>query len=339
VQRGSNLNVLVTGGAGFVGSHVCKTLAASGFLPICLDNLSRGHRASVRWGPLEIGDIADEQFVQSVLRQYQPAAIMHLAAYTNVGESVQQPLLYYQNNIAGTVSLLKATIDFKPVPFVFSSTCAIYGLPETLPLTEDHTQRPISPYGFSKFAVEQLLANIGVTHLLPWIALRYFNAAGSDPGLEVGEQHHPETHLIPLVLEAALRGAPVDIFGTDYETPDGTCIRDYVHVMDIAEAHVRALNYLLNGGSSCALNLANSRGHSVKEVIACAEQVCNRAIAIKPLPRRQGDAPVMVGSADRARIMLGWVPSRSSLEVQIRDAWRWRCSLNRGVVSQRHDAG
>jgi UDP-arabinose 4-epimerase len=320
------LDILVTGGAGFIGSHVCKALAASGFLPVSFDNLSRGHRGAVKWGPLEIGDIADEQRVRSVLQQYRPAAIMHFAAYANMGESTRKPLLYYQINVGGTATLLKSTIDVGPVPFVFSSTCGIYGLPDALPITEEHAQRPINPYGFSKFVGERILADVGVTHRLPWIALRYFNASGSDPDLEIGERHIPETHLIPLVLEAAIRDVPVDVFGTDYETPDGTCIRDYVHVLDIADAHVLALKYLLTGGDSCALNLANSRGYSVKEVIAAAERVCGRTIAIKPRPRRQGDAPVLIGSAHRARTMLGWVPSRSSLDVQISDAWRW-CRL------------
>jgi UDP-glucose-4-epimerase GalE len=260
-----HLNILVTGGAGFIGSHACKALAKSGFHPITYDNLSRGHREAVKWGPLEVGDVADSGRLHAVLEQHQPAAVMHFAAYAYVGESVENPLLYYRNNVAGSAALLQAVIEYKPLPFVFSSTCATYGIPDKIPITEDHPQRPINPYGFSKLVVERMLADIAVSHQLPWVALRYFNAAGSDPENEIGEMHDPETHLIPLVLEAARSGLPVQIFGTDYDTPDGTCIRDYVHVTDIADAHVRALNHLLAAGESCAINLSNARGYSVKE--------------------------------------------------------------------------
>lgn len=319
----------MTGGAGFIGSHACKVLARSGHEPVVYDNLSRGHREAVRFGPLEVGDTGDKARVLEVLEKHRPAAVMHFAAFAYVGESVQQPLMYYGNNVGGSAGLLEAVTEFGPLPFVFSSTCATYGVPERVPIDEDHPQRPINPYGQSKLFVERMLADLGVSHKLPWVALRYFNAAGSDPDGEIGEQHDPETHLIPLVLEAARGGAPIQIFGTDYDTPDGTCIRDYVHVMDLADAHLRAIEYLLAGGASRAFNLANARGYSVKEVIAAAERVCGRSIPVKLGARRPGDPPALVGSAEQARTMLGWTPSRSALETQIADAWTWFRSRNK----------
>jgi UDP-arabinose 4-epimerase len=321
--KGSNLKILVTGGAGFIGSHACKALAKNGYLPVAYDNLSRGHREAVQWGPLEVGDIADTARVRAVLEHHKPLAVMHFAAYAYVQESVENPLLYYRNNVAGSLALLQAVIDYKPLPFVFSSTSATYGAPEVIPITEDHPQRPTNPYGFSKLVTEHMLADLSRAYQLPWISLRYFNAAGSDPDKLIGEVHDPETHLIPLVLAAAHSGIPVQVFGTDYATPDGTCVRDYVHVMDIADAHVRALSYLLAGGKNCALNLANARGYSVKEVIATAERICNRPIAVTFAARRPGDLPMLVGSALFAGKMLGWKPHRSELALQIEDAWNW----------------
>jgi UDP-arabinose 4-epimerase len=317
------LNILVTGGAGFIGSHVCKVLARRRLVPVVYDNLSRGHRSAVKWGPLEVGEIADTQRLREVLDKYQPAAVMHFAAYINVGESVQKPVLYYYNNVAATASLLQTLIDYKPVPFVFSSTAAVYGMPEKVPIPEEHPLRPINPYGWSKLFVETMLADAGRAHKLPWIALRYFNAAGSDPDGEIGEQHDPETHLIPLVIKAALGKTAIQVFGTDYETTDGTCIRDYIHVMDIADAHVRALDHLLSGGESCALNLANAQGFSVKEVISVAERVCGRQIRVQTTARRPGDPAVLIGAADRAHSLLRWKPARSDLGLQIADAWNW----------------
>jgi UDP-glucose-4-epimerase GalE len=322
------LNILVTGGAGFIGSHACKALAKSGYLPVTYDNLCRGHREVVKWGPLEVGDIADTGRVRAVLERYQPAAVMHFAAYAYAGESVEKPLLYYRNNVGGSAALLQALIDFRPLPFVFSSTCATYGLPESIPITEDHPQRPINPYGFSKLVVERMLVELGMASQLPWVALRYFNAAGSDPEIEIGENHDPETHLIPLVLRAARSGVPVQVFGTDYNTPDGTCIRDYVHVTDIADAHVRALKHLLAAGKSSAFNLANARGYSVKEVIETAERICNRTVPVNIAARRHGDPPMLVGSAEWAWEVLGWRPDRSGLDVQIEDAWNWLMARN-----------
>ena len=323
------MNILVTGGAGYIGSHTSKALAKLGHIPVTYDNLSRGHRDAVKFGPLEVGDIADSARVLEVLERYQPAAVMHFAALAYVGESVEKPLFYYNNNVTGSIGLLKAVTEFGPIPFVFSSTCATYGLPNRLPISEDHPQRPINPYGFSKFIVERMLADLEVSHRLRWVALRYFNAAGCDPDGEIGEVHDPETHLIPLVLEAARGGTPIHIFGTDYNTPDGTCIRDYVHVMDIADAHVRAMDFLFKGGSSGAFNLANATGYSVKQVIDAAERICGRTIRIKAAARRAGDPPTLIGSSSRARATLGWSPTRSELDQQIADAWQWLHTRNR----------
>jgi UDP-glucose-4-epimerase GalE len=319
----NQLNILVTGGAGYVGSHACKTLAAKGYVPITYDNLSRGNAWAVKWGPLEKGDIIDVQKVRAVLEKYRPTALMHFAAYAYVGESVEQPLLYYENNFAGTAVLLRTAVDYQCIPVVFSSSCAIYGVPERVPIAEDHPQCPINPYGYSKLFVERMLADLNIACGLPWIGLRYFNAAGADPDGEIGEAHDPETHLIPLVLTAACTGTPVRIFGNDYDTPDGSCVRDYIHVSDIADAHMQALEYLLHGGNSCALNLANARGYSVKEVIAVAETVCGCTIRSEIAARRPGDPPVLIGDASRAHALLGWKPTRSNLEMQIADAWRW----------------
>ena len=294
------MNILVTGGAGYVGSHACKALATRGHVPITYDNLSRGNRWAVKWGPFEKGDIADVRYVRAVLEKYRPSAVMHFAANAYVAESVEQPLLYYRNNFVGTLALLQTVVNFCSMPVVFSSSCAIYGVPEWIPITENHPQRPINPYGHSKLFVERLLADLEIAHGLPWIALRYFNAAGGDPDGEIGEAHDPETHLIPLVLAAARTGARVRVFGNDYDTLDGTCVRDYIHVSDIADAHVRALDYLLERGKSCALNLANSRGYSIKEVIAIAEKVCGRSIPLETASRRSGDPPVLVGDAGQA---------------------------------------
>jgi UDP-arabinose 4-epimerase len=315
------LDVLVTGGAGFIGSHACKRLAAGGYRPVVL--VSRGRRDAVKWGPLETGSTGDRNRVTEVLDKYKPVAVMHFASYTSISESVADPLLYYTNNVDRTSVLLRAVLDHKPVPFIFSSSASVYGLPKKVPVSEDSPLAPINPYGANKVAVERMLADIGAAKAMPWTALRYFNAAGADPEGEIGENHAPETHLIPQVLRAALSGTPLSIFGDNYDTPDGTCVRDYVHVMDIAEAHVLALKFLLGGGRSGPFNLANARGHSVKEVIAVARLVCDRPIAVKPAPRRAGDPAALVGSAERARAVLGWTPARSDLDQQIRDAWNW----------------
>lgn len=316
-------NVLVFGGAGYIGSHACKALAAAGYRPIAYDNLSRGNRWAVKWGPLEEGDISDISKVRALLEKYEPSGVMHFAAYAYVGESNERPLMYYANNFCGTLALLRTITDHARVPVVFSSSCATYGNPLRVPISEDHPQNPINPYGRSKLFVEHMLRDIDAAYGLPWVALRYFNAAGADPAGEIGECHDPEPHLIPAALMAAQSGRPVQIFGTDYDTPDGTCIRDFVHVSDIADAHVAALQYLLSGGNSLPLNLANEKGCSVKEVIAAASKVSGRQIPIKVAARRPGDPATLIGDPSQARTVLGWRAARSDLETQIRDAWLW----------------
>jgi UDP-glucose-4-epimerase GalE len=263
---------------------------------------------------------------------------MHFAAYAYVGESVEQPALYYENNFSGSANLLRALVPFGGLPFVFSSTCATYGIPLSVPISEDHIQQPINPYGRSKLFVEHMLRDFDIAYGQPWVALRYFNAGGADAEGQIGEAHDPETHLIPLAIAAARTGSVLQIFGNDYDTPDGTCIRDYVHVTDIADAHVRALKYLIHGGKSCALNLANARGYSVREVIATTEKVCGKAVRVKLSARRDGDPAILVGDSSRARAVLGWAPKRSKLETQIRDGSNWMegrsLSANKGLVGR-----
>src|SRR6266849_139635 len=309
------MNILVTGGAGYIGSHACKALAAKGHVPITYDDLSRGNRWAVKWGPLLEGDIADAVRLRAGLEQYQPAALMHFSAYAYVGESVEKPLLYYRNNFAATASLLHTLTEFGCIPVVFSSSCAVYGEPERLPIPEDHPQRPINPYGHSKLFVERMLADLATASGLCWMALRYFNASGADPDGEIGEAHDPETHLVPLVLATALgRRAQIDIYGTDYPTPDGSAVRDYIHVQDLAEAHVAALARLLGGGTSLAVNLGTGAGHSVREVIDAAERITGRRIARREMPRRAGDPPVLVADVARAKALLGWSARLSDLD-------------------------
>lgn len=323
------MKVLVTGGAGYIGSHVCKALAARGHEPVCYDNLSRGHRWAVKWGPFEAGEVGDAARVRAVLDKHRPAAVMHLAAFAYVGESMRFPLRYYRNNVTAAVGLFAAIAGYAPLPVVFSSSCATYGFADIMPIRETQAQRPVSPYGAGKVIVERMLADLARTAGITAVSLRYFNAGGADPEGEIGEAHDPETHLIPLVLAAANGGEPVTVCGGDYATADGTCVRDFVHVCDIADAHVRALDYLLAGGAGCALNLANARGFSVKEVIAAAERVCGRPVAMRIGRRRPGDAAVLIGDAARAHAVLGWRPKRSQLEVQIADAWNWKKSRSR----------
>jgi UDP-glucose-4-epimerase GalE len=317
-------SVLVTGGAGYIGSHACKALARAGYRPVAYDNLSRGHREAVLWGPLVEGDIADRNRVAAALRDHRVAGIMHFAAFAYVGESVADPALYYRNNVEGTLSLLeemrRATVD----RIVFSSTCATYGVPEANPIGESTLQRPVNPYGETKLAVERALHWYGEAYGLRHVALRYFNAAGADPDGEIGEDHEPETHLIPLVLQAALGlGPPIRIFGTDYPTADGTAVRDYIHVSDLAEAHVRALDYLLRGGDSRAMNLGTGRGHSVREVIAAAQRAAARPVPREEAPRRAGDPPVLVADPALAAEVLGWSPRFSDLETIVGTALAW----------------
>jgi len=316
--------VLVTGGAGYIGSHACKALGAAGFLPVAFDNLHRGHRELVRWGPLEVGDLNEPGRVAAVIEKHDPVAVMHFAALAYVGESVAEPERYYLNNVAGSAALLQAMRAMAQPLIVFSSTCAIYGEPEAVPIAEDHPQRPLSPYGHTKRMVEQMLADMESAHGFRFVALRYFNAAGADPDGETGELHDPETHLVPLALQtAAGRLEKLKVFGDDYPTPDGTCIRDYIHVSDLADAHVAALRHLLGGGGSLGLNLANGNGFSVREVVECVERVTGRAVPVEVAGRRAGDPPSLVGDASRARRMLGWKPRLTSLDDIVRSAWEF----------------
>jgi UDP-arabinose 4-epimerase len=317
-------SILVTGGAGYIGSHACKALARAGYRPVVYDNLVYGHERAVKWGPLERGDLLDGARLAAVIARHRPAAAIHFAAYAWVGESVSDPAKYYGNNVGGTLSLLAALRAGGVERLVFSSTCATYGVPERLPINEGHPQRPANPYGHSKRMIEQVLRDYARAYGLRSIALRYFNAAGSDPDGEIGEDHEPETHLIPLVLRAARdSNAPVSIHGTDYPTPDGTCIRDYIHVADLADAHLRALAALEEGAETAACNLGTGRGHSVREVIAAARRVTGREIAVIEGPRRPGDPPELVADATLAGTALGWTPHFTDIDGIIETAWRW----------------
>ncbi|HEY2538667.1 MAG TPA: UDP-glucose 4-epimerase GalE [Stellaceae bacterium] len=317
-------SILVTGGAGYIGSHACKALARAGYLPVAYDNLSRGHREAVRWGPFVEGDIADHTRLRAAITEHRVSAVMHFAAYAYVGESVGDPALYYRNNLCGTLAMLEVLCERGVRNIVFSSTCATYGLPETVPIRETAAQRPVNPYGETKLAIERALYWYGRAHQLRWVALRYFNAAGADRDGEIGEDHKPETHLVPLVLQAALgRREAIEVYGTDYATPDGTAIRDYIHVDDLAEAHLLALERLLAGGEAIALNLGTGRGHSVREVIAAAERVCGREIPLREGPRRPGDPPALIADPALAARTLGWHAQHSSLDTIIRTALAW----------------
>jgi UDP-arabinose 4-epimerase len=319
--------VLVTGGAGYIGSHACKALALAGYQPVACDNLVYGHPWAVKWGPLEQGDIAHRAWVNDLIERYRPVAIMHFAAYAYVGESVHDPGKYYRNNVVGTLTLLEAMRDHGVGYLIFSSTCATYGIPERLPIGEETPQMPINPYGASKQIVERILADFEVAHGLQSICLRYFNAAGADPDGEIGEDHEPETHLIPLAIRAAQLGEPaLTIFGNDYATADGTAVRDYIHVTDLAQAHVLALADLLGGGSSAALNLGTGKGHSVREVVSMIEAVGGRQVPVRQASRRAGDPPVLVADPKRAMERLKWQPTHSDLSNIIETAWSWHAS-------------
>jgi len=319
----SPIPILVTGGAGYVGAHACKALAARGYTPVVYDNLSLGHEAAVRWGPLEIGDIADRDRLDAVIARHRPAAVMHFAAFSCVGESVADPGKYYRNNVTGTLSLLEAMRDHGIRGLVFSSTAALYGTPESIPISEDAPKAPISPYGRSKWSAEAMIADVAAAHGLSTAVLRYFNAAGADPDGEIGERHQPETHLIPLALQAITNASPLTVFGDDYPTPDGTCIRDYVHVSDLANAHVLALDQVLAGRVSITLNLGIGYGFSVSEVIAAIERVTGRSVPYDIGPRRDGDPPVLVASVDKAFDLLKWKPRHIELDSIVRTAWAW----------------
>ena len=328
--------VLVTGGAGYIGSHACKALSQAGYLPVAYDNLIYGHDWAVKWGPFERGDILDRARLDAIIVQCRPAAIIHFAAFAYVGESVTDPGKYYRNNVAGSLNLIEAARDHGISRFVFSSTCATYGIPNRTPIAEDTPQKPINPYGASKLMVERMLADFDEAHGLKSMALRYFNAAGADPAQDIGEEHDPETHLIPLVLDAASgRRQTVTIFGDNYDTPDGTCVRDYIHVTDIADAHVKALKALEGGASSNAYNLGNGRGFSVQQVISAVERVTGLTVPAVLGERRPGDPAALVSDASKVREALGWTPRIRDLDDIVRTAWGWHQSSGRCTTSKK----
>jgi UDP-glucose-4-epimerase GalE len=317
-------HVLVTGGAGYIGSHACKALVEAGFTPVTLDNFVYGHRSAVKWGPLVDGDLADSALLRQTFADYNIDAVMHFAANAYVGESMQDPGKYFRNNVTNTINLLDAMVEAKVRRIVFSSTCATYGVPSQIPITEDHPQHPVNPYGESKLFIERALYWYGQAHDIRSYSLRYFNAAGADPDGEIGEDHDPETHLIPLVIQTALgQRADVKIFGTDYDTPDGSAVRDYIHVKDLATAHVSAIERLLDGSESRFLNLGTGTGHSVKDVINMVERVSGKPVNALEAPRRAGDPPILIAGPGLAAELLGWVPRYSSLDTIVSTAMHW----------------
>lgn len=317
-------HVLVTGGAGYIGSHACKLLALHGFAPVTFDNLITGWDSAVKFGPFMRGDLLDRNALDAAFARYKPVAVMHFAALSQVGEATDQPGRYWRNNVLGSLNLVEAMVEAKCKNMIFSSTCATYGEQDGVVLDEQCHQAPINAYGASKRAVEEILSAFSVAHGLESVVFRYFNVAGADSEAEVGEWHQPETHLIPVMLEAvAGKRDALTIFGTDYPTPDGTCVRDYVHVMDLVDAHISGLKWLLSGKSSRVFNLGTGAGFSVKEVIAACEVVTGRAVPHSFGPRRAGDAASLVSGSIRASKELGWTPKLSTLHHMIADAWRW----------------
>ena len=319
--------ILVTGGAGYIGSHAVKALQRAGYGVVVLDNLVYGHRdivEEVLKVELVVGDTSDRPFLDRLFSTHHIDAVMHFSAYAYVGESVTDPAKYYRNNVIGTLTLLEAMMAASVKKFVFSSTCATYGVPNIVPIPEDHPQDPINPYGATKLMVERILADFDPAYDFKSVCFRYFNAAGADPDGLLGEDHNPETHLIPLVLMTAMgKRESISIFGTDYPTPDGTCIRDYIHVSDLADAHILGLEYLLGGGNSTAFNLGNGLGFSVKEVIDAAREITGREIKVIECDRRPGDPPALVGSSDKARTILGWQPQYPDIKDILSHAWKW----------------
>jgi UDP-glucose 4-epimerase len=316
--------ILVTGGAGYIGSHAVQALLDAGQAVVILDNLSEGHREAVTGGEFVEGDLRDTAWLDAIFRDHEFEAVIHFAAHCYVGESVEDPEKYYRNNVGSFLSLVSVMRNHGVRQFIFSSTAAVYGVPTVVPIKESHALQPINPYGFSKFVVENMLRDYSRAYDLRFVSLRYFNAAGASPSGTLGESHDPETHLIPRVLGAATGRYPhLDLFGTDYPTPDGTCIRDYIHVSDLARAHLAALAYLAQGSENLVVNLGNSRGYSVKEIIEVAEKVTGRPIPVVPSPRREGDPAVLVCDNSLSSRVLRWIPEISSLEEIVRTAWNW----------------
>jgi len=321
--RARKNRVLVTGGAGYIGSHACKALSAAGHSPVVFDNLTTGHADSVLWGPLVEGDIRDRETLARSLRDHRIDTIMHFAASAYVGESVTNPSLYYDNNVGGMISLLDAAGMAGVRQIVFSSSCATYGIPELLPISEHTPQSPINPYGRTKLMCEHILRDYSAAYGLRHVSLRYFNAAGADPSGQIGERHEPETHLLPLAMRSAAGGLVLNVFGNDYPTPDGTCIRDYIHVSDLARAHLMALNYLEEGGESTALNLGSGKGHSILDVTDAIQRVTGQSVPLRFSPRRPGDPPVLTADPQMAARVLGFRTEMSDMDSIIRDAAPW----------------
>ena len=317
-------NVLVTGGAGYIGSHACKALRAAGYIPVTFDNLETGWRAAVKFGPFVQGDLMDPASIAAVFTDYKPVAVMHFAALSQVGESMNDPARYWRNNLVGSLNLIEAAVAAGCLNFVFSSTCATYGDQDNVVLDENSAQYPMNTYGASKRAIEDVLVAFQNAYGLRHVIFRYFNVSGADPEAEVGELHQPETHLIPLMLDAISgKRAALTVFGTDYDTPDGTCIRDYVHVCDLVDAHVLGLKWLQDGKKSRVFNLGTGSGFSVREVIDQSRLVTNRPVPYVDGDRRLGDCTKLVSGSVRAEVELGWKPTRSTLDMMITDAWRW----------------
>ena len=334
--------VLVTGGAGYIGSHTAKALRAAGHRVIIYDDLSAGHRQAALDAPLVVGDVRDVDAVRRAIRQSGATAVMHFAAWLSVPDSVRDPVGYYRNNVQGALATLEAMVHENCHLLVFSSTCAVYGEPAETPLRESHPTRPINSYGQTKLAVEHSLPHFERAYNIRSVALRYFNAAGADPDGQLGEDHAPEIHVIPRALAAAQQGTPIDIFGEDYPTPDGTCLRDYVHVMDLADAHVRALQRLESGGASAVYNVGTEQPSSVREVIMAVERVTGHRLERRSAPRREGDPAVLYASAEKIRAELGWRPQRADLDTIVADAWKWHSahpSGYDGAVIPRPDSG
>lgn len=316
--------ILITGGAGYIGSHTNKQLNQKGYSTVILDNLVYGHMSAVKWGRFVLADLSDIEQIRLVFNKFKITSVIHFAAYAYVGESVQQPEKYYFNNVVNTLNLLKVMQEFDVNKIIFSSTCATYGDPVEIPITESHIQNPINPYGKSKLIIENALSDYSKAYNLKYVALRYFNAAGADINAEIGEDHDPETHLIPLVLDAAKgKRESIKIFGTDYDTDDGTAVRDYIHVSDLADAHILALEYLESGGDSDVFNLGNGNGYSVKDVIETARKVTEKDIVAIEEERRPGDPDKLIGSSMKAKKILGWEPKYHQLEIIIKSAWKW----------------
>jgi UDP-arabinose 4-epimerase len=314
--------VIVTGGAGYIGSHTCKWLASHGYLPVSVDNLSTGFAEAVKWGPLEVLDLRDTSALTEVMHRYSPEAVVHFAAFSAVGESVRDPLKYYNNNIGATLSLVSAMRTAQVKKIVFSSTCAVYGLPDVVPIKESSPRNPINPYGRSKLLIENLLEDLSASSDLSYVSLRYFNAAGADPDGNLGERHDPETHLIPLAVRAAFGGTPLSVFGSDFPTADGTAVRDYIHVNDLASAHKLSIDYLLKGGVSTVLNLGTGRGYSVREILNTLNAMGNEVPTIDA-PRRDGDPAELVADSSLAESILGWQPRISNLNYILETAVNW----------------